>query len=52
MDYHAKLTIHNLPNMTTEELETLIVWFDQKAEEISSIEQEDYNKVYTSKLMK
>ena len=52
LDYHAKLTIHNIENMKSVTYRRLVNWLETKVKELKKAEKGDYAKTYTAKLMK
>ncbi len=55
--YTAKLIIRGLPKMTEIELRDLIIWLENKTNELRDVyakplPTKDYSQIYTSRLMK
>lgn len=49
-DYHAKLTIHGLPDMSKSELKRVANWLREQALIINKAK--EYGRIYTGRLMK
>lgn len=48
----AKLVINGFPTMTADERSRLALWLRDKSREIDSENPQEYNKKYTSRLLK
>ncbi len=51
-DYHAKLVIHNLPEMTPVQEQRLFNWVKGISENLRQTSKKEFAKTYTLKLMK
>ncbi len=52
-DYHAKLVIHDLPEMKKVEYQRLIKWLEKTAKNLKEEnDQKIYSKTFTERLMK
>ena len=51
-DHHAKLTIHNLDEMSKKDIKRLWVWLDEIAAQIIGKKPNEYAKTSNWKLMK
>ncbi len=52
LDYHAKLIIHNMPEMKSVTYRRLVEWLEAKVKELKKANTEDYSKTYASRFMK
>ena len=52
LNYHAKLTIHNIDDMKSVTYRRLVNWLEAKVKELKKAKKGDYTKTYTSRLMK